>query len=269
MDFLLTKTFNPTHADNKMKQEGDVAKAREYFIRNKNKNLAFLLDKRYSWMNDYITNNDLGIEVGAGCGFSKFFIKNKNLLTTDYANHSWLDAANINALELPYPNESKDYIIAGNMIHHIPYPLLFFKEMARVLKPGGVLIIQELYGSYLMRLILKLMRHEGYDYTVNVWNEKEVCTNPNDLWAANCVIPNLLFDNTQVFQNNVPQFKIIKKVHTEFFVFLNSGGVIAKTGYLPLPKFALKFLWKLDSILSKVLPSIFSSQVQLVLKKWK
>ena len=33
-----------------------------------------------------------------------------------------------------YNDESFDYVIASNMIHHIPFPIRFFKEMNRILK---------------------------------------------------------------------------------------------------------------------------------------
>ena len=38
-----------------------------------------------------------------------------------------------------FKNESFDYVIASNMIHHIPYPMKFFREMNRILKKGGKL----------------------------------------------------------------------------------------------------------------------------------
>ena len=38
---------------------------------------------------------------------------------------------------LQFDNETFDFIVSSNMIHHVPYPILFFKEMNRILKPGG------------------------------------------------------------------------------------------------------------------------------------
>ena len=59
------------------------------------------------------------------------------------------------------------------MIHHIPYPMKFFKEMNRILKKNGKLIIFEPYCSVLLQLATTIMKHEGFDFTVNVWDEKK------------------------------------------------------------------------------------------------
>jgi SAM-dependent methyltransferase len=267
MDLPLRKKFTPLHTDNRMRHEGDVVKARDYFINNNNKNLYELVKGRNEWMNDYINENDKGIEVGSGSGLSKFFIKNKNFQLTDYTLHDWLDIPNVDALDLPFQDNELDFIVSGNMIHHVPYVMNFFEEMNRVLKPGGKLIIQEIYSSYLMRLILRLMKHEGYDFNINIWDKNVICTNPNDLWSANCVIPNLLFNDMDTFKKNVPYFNVILKKHTECLMLLNSGGVIAKTRYIPLARPLLNLVKGFDKFLCKIAPRQFAMQMQLILVK--
>ena len=54
------------HSENKMSQEGDILSARKYFFSKKNKNLYFLLKERYSWMNKFINETDLILELGSG-----------------------------------------------------------------------------------------------------------------------------------------------------------------------------------------------------------
>ena len=103
--------------------------------------------------------------------------------------------------DLPINDNSYDFIISSNMIHHVPFPSKFFNEMKRILKPGGKLIIQEINCSLVMRYLLKLMRHEGYDFEIDVFNHNLICTDPHDLWSANCAIPNLLFDDDIKFEN--------------------------------------------------------------------
>ncbi len=46
--------------------------------------------------------------------------------------------------QLPLPDESLDGVFANMYLHHAPDPLAAIKEMARVLKPGGVLCITDL-----------------------------------------------------------------------------------------------------------------------------
>jgi SAM-dependent methyltransferase len=170
-----------SHQENRMKYEGDTLRARTNFINNVSKNLHFLLENRFTWMNRYIKNNEKGIEVGAGTGVSKEFIKSEFFKTTDFANNEWLDVKMIDALNTKFESDSLDFIISSNMIHHVPYPILFFEEMNRILKPGGKLIIQEINCSTSMRFLLKLMRHEGYDFNIDVFDRKLICTDPEDL----------------------------------------------------------------------------------------
>ena len=66
--------------DNRMKYIADVDKAREFFFSSKSQNLKFLLNQRFSWMNNFINDNDRGIEVGSGAGFSKEYIKKLSIL---------------------------------------------------------------------------------------------------------------------------------------------------------------------------------------------
>ena len=265
---IIMKKYKPRdHGENRMNHEGDVLLARKKFYLNDSNNLRFLLKQRFSWMNDFIEKDNIGIEVGCGTGISKEFILNENYRISDFSMHEYLDYKMIDALDTKFDNNVFDFIISSNMIHHVPYPIKFFEEMDRILKPGGKLIIQEINCSLFMKYLLRIMRHEGYDFTVDVFDSNIVCTDPNDLWSANCAIPNLLFDDKKRFHDNISKFKIIKYSHSEFFNFVNSGGVISKTYYIPLPDFFLKVLKKSDDILSKIFPNIFSLQRQIVLQK--
>ena len=257
-----------SHQENRMNFEGDTNRARNNFYTNVSNNLYFLLKHRFIWMNDFIEKKDIGIEVGAGTGVSKEFIKSENFKITDFANNPWLDLKMIDALDTKIESGSLDYVISSNMIHHVPYPTLFFEEINRILKPGGKLIIQEINCSRSMRFLLKLMRHEGYDFTINVFDRDLICTDPEDLWSANCAIPNLLFDNLENFKKNIPTFNVIYTGYSEFFLFINSGGVISKTKYMPLPIAVLKIIKLLDTFLLKISPSFFALQRQVVLEKF-
>jgi len=253
---------------NRMKAVGDVEAALNYFKTKKNKNLYFLAKKRYDWMNNYIKGDDVGIELGAGIGLSKEFIHNKNLKISDFSDHKHLDLKNIDAQNTNFKENSYDFIIASNMIHHVPYPMKFFKEMHRILKKDGRLIIQDAYCSIILQIITLIMRHEGYDFTKDVWNESVPATEENDLWSGNIAIPHLLFDDKNVFEKNLgAYFKIEYEKLSECFVFINSGGVCSKTFYIPLNKFFLNILYKIDNILIKIFPRMFAMGRHLVLKK--
>ena len=133
----MLKIFNKvqfSNSENRMKSIANTKIARELYFSSNSSNLRFLLDKRFSWMNSFIQDTDIGIEVGSGAGFSKEFIKNTNFKLTDLGNDDHLDFKNIDAQNTKFENESFNFVIASNMIHHIPFPIKFFKEMNRILK---------------------------------------------------------------------------------------------------------------------------------------
>jgi SAM-dependent methyltransferase len=132
INIKISKKLKFSIKEDKMQHIGNVTKALEDL--KKNKNLYFLIKNRFDWMNNFIELNKSGIEVGAAAGFSKIFTKNKSILITDFCNDTHLDIKNLDAQKTNLKNESFDYIIASNMIHHIPYPIKFFYEMHRILK---------------------------------------------------------------------------------------------------------------------------------------
>jgi SAM-dependent methyltransferase len=265
---IIKKTFYSSHDQNRMKNEGDILNSREHFFSKKNKNLYYLLKNRYCWMKDYINENDHCIELGAGSGLLKYFINNNNLKISDFSTYSFLDYKNIDALETRFPDNTFDKVISSNMIHHIAFPIKHFKEVYRVLKPNGMYIIQDINNSLVTQLILMLTRHESWDFTVDPTNEETPCNKVDDLWSANVALPNLIFDNWDNFNKKIfNKFELVHENFSECLIFLNSGGVVAKTKYIPLNRFFVNnIIIKLDKLLVKF-PKIFAMQRSIVLKK--
>ena len=69
--------------------EGDVELARASFLKT-NHNLSFLLNKRFSWMNNYISNGMKVIELGSGTGLLRHFIDYPVILS-DVIKRSYID----------------------------------------------------------------------------------------------------------------------------------------------------------------------------------
>ncbi len=264
----LFKKVKYLNKENRMKSIANTKIARELYYSSESKNVRFLLSKRFSWMNNFINENDVGIEVGSGAGFSKDFIKNKNFKLTDLGEDEHLDFKNIDAQKTGFENESFDYVIASNMIHHIPFPIKFFEEMNRILKKSGRLIIFESYCSIFFQIATILMKHEGFDFTLDVWDEKNPKSDEKNAWHGNIAVPHLIFDDKQKFEDNLGKyFKIEYEKLTECLIFLNSGGVTSKTKCIPMNNFFLNILHSIDNILVKLFPKLFCMGRRIVLVK--
>ena len=72
---FFTKEFNP-----KRIKKCDTFKSRTKIIKNTNKNLKYLLDKRFAWMKKFIKKKKKVIELGSGNGIIKEVLKNNNIL---------------------------------------------------------------------------------------------------------------------------------------------------------------------------------------------
>ena len=50
----------------------------------------------------------------------------------------------VDAKALPYPDQSFDGVISNSIIHHLPDPMAAFREISRVIRPDGLILIRDL-----------------------------------------------------------------------------------------------------------------------------
>lgn len=95
------------------------------------------------------------LDIGCGEAFFKFFFDakcNEKIEwhgveiwkeRADFCKHVGYNVqeANLEKGSLPYENETFDIVLASHVIEHIPNPQQVVKEMGRVLKKGGALLI--------------------------------------------------------------------------------------------------------------------------------
>jgi len=100
----------------------------------------------------------LAVDVGAGTGFitEGLMQRGAKVIAVDpseamlsemkekFAGVADVDYRQGYAESLPIDDESVDYAFANMCLHHTENPPLAIKEMARILKPGGVLVITDL-----------------------------------------------------------------------------------------------------------------------------
>ena len=111
-----------------------------------------------------------------------------------------------------------------------------------------------------------ILDDESWSLKANVFDRKSIF-NPKSPWISNTAVAQLLFKNDKNFQKYFPQYRIVKNKLSEFFIFLNSGGVNSSFFYIKLNSFFLKLLNIVDKILIFFLPSIFALNRTVVLKK--
>ena len=91
-----------------------------------------------------------GYEV-AGCDVSAWAV--------DYARQRGLDARAGLLEDLAYPTASVDIALANHTLEHVPDPLPFLREMDRILKPDGLLVIGVPNFGSLMSAVMRERWH--------------------------------------------------------------------------------------------------------------
>ena len=118
-----------------MRAEGDVVAARADYAARLSANLELLLRSRFEWMNAYVASDAIVVDIGCGAGFSVNYLRPRRLLLTDYACQPFLSVAGVDALSLPFVDQAFDFIVASNVLHHLPSPGRFLDEGAA--SPAG------------------------------------------------------------------------------------------------------------------------------------
>ncbi|MDQ3187338.1 MAG: NTP transferase domain-containing protein [Pseudomonadota bacterium] len=262
---ILGAPFFPDHAANKMRHEGDVEGARARFVANKPNNLRFLLEKRFAWMNQYVQPGVKALELGCGAGFAEFFIE-APIIFSDVEPRPWV-ARIVDALKLDELGETYDVVICSHMIHHVSQPIKFFADLGRIVRPGGCVLINEIHTGLLMRVLLRMMRHEGWSYDVDVFDREAIANDPRDPWSANCAIPQLLFRDRTAFEAAATSFRVERYELNECLIFPLSGGVIARANTVNLPNALLRIVERVDQYLIKFSPDVFAMGGRAVLRR--
>src|SRR5438552_1826042 len=97
------------------------------------------------------------IEIGGGIGNLKRRLT--DVIATDIQSAPWLDCV-ADAQRLPFANACASNIVMVDVLHHLQFPVLFFREAARVLRPGGRVLMVEPAITWRSSSFDRLLHHE-------------------------------------------------------------------------------------------------------------
>lgn len=134
-------------------QEKNINTSNEYnriFIERENKIHSSFDLKRWNTMLNYFRGGkliDLGCFDSYLCKLAKEKNRKSEIWGLDFADKvidsmskEYPDIKFIvgDVFNIPFKNETFNYVTAGELLEHLEYPQLFIKEAMRVLKPGGI-----------------------------------------------------------------------------------------------------------------------------------
>jgi len=163
----------------------------------------------------------LTIEVGGGIGNVKQRLP--QVVSTDIQFGSRLDCV-ADAQRLPFGADVATNIVMVDVLHHIEFPPLFFREAARVLRPGGRIVMVEPAITWGSTIFYRLLHHEP----VRTRADPLVEGNPDpnrDPYYSNQAIPTLLATRARArFHRLFPELVISRVDWFAFAAYPLSGG---------------------------------------------
>jgi SAM-dependent methyltransferase len=160
-------------------------------------------------------------ELGSGAGFMGEL--HPEVVTSDVKPLPFVKVT-CGAEALPTGPETLRAVYLVNVFHHLPDPRAFFREMLRVLKPGGgVVMIEPWHGPVASALFKRLHASEGFEKDQPRWEAED---GAGPMSRANQALSHVVFRRDRaIFEAEFPQLEICLERPHSHLSYLLSGGV--------------------------------------------
>jgi SAM-dependent methyltransferase len=161
------------------------------------------------------------LEIGGGIGNLKARLA--DVVATDVQPAPWLDCV-ADAQRLPFAAGSAANIVMVDVLHHLEFPLTFFREAERVLAPGGRVIMVEPAITWGSTLFYRLIHHEPVRTSADPLMDGR--PDPHrDPYDSNQAIPTLLATRDRArFHRLFPALRMMRVEWFSFLAYPLSGG---------------------------------------------
>jgi SAM-dependent methyltransferase len=161
------------------------------------------------------------LEIGGGVGGLKARLP--EIYSSDIQPAPWLDLV-ADAQALPFANGSLSNVVLLDVLHHIEYPIKFFREAARVLRPGGRVVMVEPAITPGSSAFYRFMHHEPVRMAADPLTDG--APDPaRDPYDSNQAIPTLLATRDRArFHAAAPDFTLSEQSWFSFLAYPLSGG---------------------------------------------
>ena len=189
------------------------------------------------------------IELGGGPGLLKAHIP--HVLSSDLTGAPWLDLAT-DAQALPLADGSVANLLMVDVLHHLAQPQRFLSEATRVLKPGGRVVILDVFLSPMSWPVFHYLHPEPATLGIRPLNHPrdEPLFDPDDPWNSDQGMCRALFwKQARQLRQMYPDLKIVHRECFSTILWPLSGGFEQKDR---IPAFALPLLRTLERTLEKI-----------------
>jgi len=200
------------------------------------------------------------LQLGAGPGFfSQYY---DGMLNSDFGNRFNVDVE-LDAHAIPLANGSFDNVVGVDILHHFARPGLALSECARILKPGGMLLLVEPWAGFVGNIFYKFMHHEECNDIEDIWN---FAFDPETKlpMEGNSKIPKIIFSEQKKYlSSHLPSLQLEKLEYFGVLSYLLTGGF----GKYGLPEKIINLLIKSEVYLSQAIMREVALRVFIILQK--
>jgi SAM-dependent methyltransferase len=201
------------------------------------------------------------LEIGGGSGNLKSFAA--DVVSTDIAHAPWLDGV-ADAQALPFGGGTFSNIVMVDVLHHIEWPARFFREAARVLIPGGRILMIEPGISPVSGVFYRRFHPEPVDMSVDPLADGER-TAGRDPFESNQAIPTLIAGrHRDRFEQRFPDLRLVEVGWLSLFAYPLSGGF---RQWSALPAVLARPLLRLEDLLAPLLGRMLGFRLLLVIER--
>jgi SAM-dependent methyltransferase len=182
------------------------------------------------------------LELGSGAGYLAERVP--QVITSDVMAVPRLHVV-ADATALPFREASLSGVVLINVLHHVREPASFFREAARVVRPGGRVVMIEPWVTSWSRFVYRRLHHEPFEPAAETWSLPP----GGPLSTANSALPWMIFErDKQRFEGAFPHWRVASIRTLMPFRYLLSGGMSMRS-LMPGATFAA---WRVvESILER------------------
>jgi len=201
------------------------------------------------------------LEIGGGSG--NLAQRLPEVLASDIQYAPWLDLV-ADAQRLPFAEGAIGNVVMLDVLHHIEYPLHFFREAERVLRPGGRIVMIEPAITPGSTLFYRFVHEEPVDMSRDPLMAGEVRPD-RDPYESNQAVPTLIATrHRENFHKVLPRLRIADVRWFSFAIYPLSGGF---KPWAAINAAAARFGLKAERRLEPLLGRMLGFRMMLVIEK--
>ncbi|MDL5054690.1 methyltransferase domain-containing protein [Oscillatoria laete-virens NRMC-F 0139] len=207
-----------------------------------------------------VSTDSRTIEFGSGIGKIKEVIP--ECVTTDIFANPWLDRVE-NIYQTSFDDAFADNVILFDVFHHLEYPGLLFRELNRIVRPGGKVVIFDPFMSFLSLPVYGIFHHEPVDLRNPIEWLPQHDISPNELpyFAAQSRATRIFHKGE--LREKIEGFQLVYRQVLPAWDYMFSGG-FSKPQMLPAA-ILTKLSWFQNHLIPW--PTIFGTRILVTLRR--